>query len=45
MLQSYLFILLSYVENNKIGIKIYLFECLSAVLLAECSILPVLFFW
>ena len=44
MLQSYLFVLLSYVENDKIGIKIHLFGCLSAVLLAECSILPILFF-
>lgn len=43
MLQSYLFVLLSCVENDKIGIKIHLFKCLSAVLLAKCLISPVLF--
>ena len=45
MLQNYLFVLLSYVENDKIDIKIYLFGCLSAALLAKYPILPVLFFW
>lgn len=45
MLQSYLFVLLSYVENNEIDIKIYLFGCLSAALLSECPVFPVLFFW
>lgn len=45
MLQSYRFILLSYVENDKIGIKIYLFGCLSDILLAKCPIFPVLFSW